>query len=331
MGIQEPKSNRSYHQNFHIKEQEIKEVGSKSGKKRGDPQHPVCANNRVLDCPCCCIKQDLPSEEDTLSPEKPNIQADQPQPPLKPLSLKKRTSSWFTKVGKTLTHSILNIPIYFLNGLARLTHRLQGKVECKDLAKGMSALGQSLSRELKEAPDIEGVFQQEINASAQNALAKKALANPLSIAELKEIEGTPLSPPLLAAAILSLARLYIDLLTTKKLLHAQNPAMHRAFYDVQEAMQWLVTHKEKSKMCWIGLTISLLPFFKTMRLENYPLRFQGATPLEEEFLSLVIDKLVENPVDSQRELMLVPIMTEFAMADDAKKRQLIDSLKVLDV
>lgn len=331
MGTQEPKSNRSYHQNFHIKEQEIKEVGSKSGRKRGDALHPVCANSRAPHCPCCCGRQDPPPEEDALSPEKPNIQAYEPQTPFKHPSLKERVGSWFTKVGKTFVHSVLNIPNYFLNGLARLTHRLQGKVECKDLAKGMSALGQSLSRELKTAPDIEGVFQQKINASAQNALAKKALANPRSIADLKEIEGTPLSPSLLAAAILSLARLYIELASTKKLLHTQNPAMHRAFLDVQEPMQWLVTNKEKSKMCWIGLAISSLPFFKTMRLENYPLRFQGATPLEEEFLSLVIDKLAENPVDLQRELMLVPLMNEFAMADDAKKRRLIDSLKVLDV
>ncbi|CRX37980.1 hypothetical protein [Estrella lausannensis] len=330
MDTQEPKSNRSYQQNFHIKEQEIREVGSKSGRKRDDSARPACAHSRAPVCPCASGRKDsLPQE--TFAMDRPDIEAYHSPLPVTHLPLKKRIRHWLRKVVKSVGNALISISAFCLTGLARFAHRLQGKVDCKDLAKGMSALGRSLFRQLKEAPTIEGIFQPPPSPSAQNALAKQALANPRSIADLKEIEDTPLSPPLLAAAILSLARLYIDLAAAKKLLHPQNPAMHRAFLDVQEAMQWLVSHKEKSKMCWIGLAISSLPFFKTMRLENYPLRFQGATPLEEEFLSLVIDKLAENPVDLQRELMLVPLMTEFAHADDMKKRQLIDSLKVLDV
>lgn len=337
MGTQEPKSNRSSYQNFHIKEQEIKEVGSKSGRKRAETLHPVCGNTRAPICPCACGRNDPPIDE-ALSADRPVIALSADRPVIEPFktapvkrSLKGRIQHSISSFLTALSHTLLSIPAALFARLTRLAHKLQGKLECKDLARGLSALGAALLHQLKNASDVTGVFQRLDSPAAQNALADRALTKPRAIAELKEIEGTPLSPQLIAAAILTLSRLYIDLAARKKLLHPHNPAMHRAFFDVQEAMQWIVDHKETTKMCWIGIAISSLPFFKTMRLEGCPFHFQGASPLEEEFLTVVIDKLVENPVDLPRELMLVPLMTEFAKADDHKRRLLIDSLKVLDI
>lgn len=330
MGIEKPKSNRPSYKDFRIKEQEIREIGGKSSKKKADTAQragkeallPLNPSDRS-DSP----RYEVPSHKKKELFKATSFHESQRKTKEFLKNSLKRFSSFVRSAGRALA----KIPKACFQKLQHVVYRLQGKVECKELAKGFSSLARKLNKELKTAEDVQGVFRISASVGARNALVEKALLEAGKIDALDQIEGEKVTPQLLSGALSESARRYIDFSTRKKLLHSQDPAMHRALFELQQAMEWIVANQERTKMSWTNLMISSLSIFKVMRLENYPFRLHDADPIEEEFLSLVLDKLMEYPGDLTRELMLLPLLSEFAKGSDEKRTQLLNSLKVLEI
>lgn len=224
----------------------------------------------------------------------------------------------FKKLHQALTPSSL------LDTLGSVASRFSGKIDNKIFAKHINCLSTVLKEKLSASAEVEGIFSKKSNPQAISKLLDILSKNPKHLKNLKA------DPCLIANALTELGRRYFNFYAQDKIIKRKVSGMEDALAKLQDAFNWITANKENTQMGWTELLISTPVLFKLMKTEKQTIYYKGADSLEKEFLTLVLNKLIENPSCEQREKMLLPIMNQFAKADGDIRQKLVNSLKTIE-
>lgn len=203
---------------------------------------------------------------------------------------------------------------------SKLINQLSGKIESKALAKDINHLSKLLKARLADH-DSSKVFQTKCSPADKKRLLELLKNN-------KKIEL--MSAALIAEGITDLGRSYFILQAKKKLVHSKGSEMKEALTKLQDIFNWIVENQDKTEMSWTNLMINVPVLFKLMKAENQTIQYKNAQKVEKEFLTLVLNKLIEDPSDTERERTLFPIMNQFSKANNETKQKILDSLKTIE-
>ena len=213
------------------------------------------------------------------------------------------------------------IPSKLIKALDSVAHQLSGKTKSKTLAKNINNLSTLLKVKLSNG-DTAGIFTTKCTPADKKKL--------LELLERSSKKIEQLNAPLIAEGMSELARSYFNLQAKNKLIRGKGNEMKEALVKLQDVLNWIVENQDKTEMGWTHLMIFAPSLFKLMKAENQTIQYKNANKLEKEFLTLILNKLIERPGDTEREYMLLPIMNQFVKGNHEIKQKLLDSLKTIE-